>query len=1184
MALKGKTRGREEEDDGDSPFMPIQDVLRKLKQGPLNFGLYQTTDKNRPVLLAAHKRKNAEMLGKQAKKEAGTSKGSFGTVSLDGAELVFECASDNVPRSLTKKVRLMLKAEGFGKFKARVMLPGGAELGETDEDEDEDESAAPEAGNDNAPVSEDKASAKAAPAGGGQPKKPRSLAEAVARGAGKTASMVAPLPGMIAGAAGDDPEAAARAARAAQGAQLSAQGAAVAVASAAEAVDGASQAAELAGASAAEAVEQVGPRAAAPAAAAGKAAGAAMAKAQTEMQAVRSEAAVAGQAAQRATQAAAQAQEGGARAAGQEAAAARERAEQVAGRAQAVAETAKSAADRAVQLKDEAVGAAQADSERVQSEAAGVAEDARAVVDRAAGLDEGVVDTVVQEAKSALDSVTGIFSGLARDAGRIGDALIQAVGETVDEAGQMLDTARQYATQAAEKLAQEVQGLFDGAQAAGAALSGVAERSRRIVAETDAEVAEAIRQAGGQIVGALVDPARRELEDTHRRAEEEQGRMETALAELGEGARRLFAGIAEAAEGFIDRATGQAAQAARETFDAAGAALEEIGDKLDGAQEQVRQALARALDEAAALAEWMKQQATDGVEQFAAMAARAPGLEGEAAEQALREAEEVRRNAGGIFTAIAEAARDKAGSLFDSVAEFAAARRDEAEGFIEETIRAIEATKLRFEDQIARQIERATEHAETRVDEARARGAAVREQTAGLVEGLEDGRAELVDEVGEDFAAPGLNAITQAMTARMATNDKAEAVEAGTEAIPGALADLAEQGRQAVDRIIGWISEDAVKAAEAQLDRLAQTAEEGVREVKALADAVGPAFDAARAAAGAEADRLLAEAGELAEAIGKTVGQTAGDAGQLVDGMIDAIREKIAGLTAKQDEAQARAGKVFAKVAEDIGKEIAAQRDREAEAEENIRKATAALQAEVNAFNAATVTARDDAREIQTKAGQAIKQIEDWLGYTTTNFGGIAAAPIQVELEIVKAVDQEREDIRAERIQIRETCLAIEAGLAAVISDPNHAGALARAKEAFTVQLVAYDKAAARHEGMTGKIEAALRRTVEIAQDAQGEFDATEQVVGQHTEAWIAKAQAQFDRARAGDARALAALMDSAARHQENFNALLGECQRRGGSEYERLSVAVRKARVRLDRILDDAATLHALSQEKAAG
>lgn len=139
MAIKARDKGKGDDEGDDSLFMPVDEILRKLKQGGMNFGVYQTSDKDRPVVLAAHKRKNPELLAKQAKKEAGTSKGTFGTVVLEGGELLFQCLSENVPKSLTKRIRLMLRNEGFSKFKARVVLANGEELGEFDDDEEGDD-------------------------------------------------------------------------------------------------------------------------------------------------------------------------------------------------------------------------------------------------------------------------------------------------------------------------------------------------------------------------------------------------------------------------------------------------------------------------------------------------------------------------------------------------------------------------------------------------------------------------------------------------------------------------------------------------------------------------------------------------------------------------------------------------------------------------------------------------------------------------------------------------------------------------------------------------------------------------------------------------------------------------------------------------------------------------------------
>ncbi len=135
MALK--SRKNDEDEDGESSFMPLEEVMRKLKAGPLNFGVFQTTDKDNPVLLAAHKRRNPAVLGKQAKKEAGTTKGAFGRLSLESGELIFACENEDAPASLKKRLRVQLRAAGYSKFKARIVLPGGIELGDDEDDGEE---------------------------------------------------------------------------------------------------------------------------------------------------------------------------------------------------------------------------------------------------------------------------------------------------------------------------------------------------------------------------------------------------------------------------------------------------------------------------------------------------------------------------------------------------------------------------------------------------------------------------------------------------------------------------------------------------------------------------------------------------------------------------------------------------------------------------------------------------------------------------------------------------------------------------------------------------------------------------------------------------------------------------------------------------------------------------------------
>lgn len=139
MKDKGKKGKGSDEDEEESEFMGLEEMFRKLKAGVLNGAMYLTGDKDKPVLIAAHKRKNPEFLGKKAKKEAGTAKGGFGSLRLDAGELIFETISEKVPKSLKKKLKILLKAEGFAKYKPRVLLPGGVEQGEEDDEDEEDE-------------------------------------------------------------------------------------------------------------------------------------------------------------------------------------------------------------------------------------------------------------------------------------------------------------------------------------------------------------------------------------------------------------------------------------------------------------------------------------------------------------------------------------------------------------------------------------------------------------------------------------------------------------------------------------------------------------------------------------------------------------------------------------------------------------------------------------------------------------------------------------------------------------------------------------------------------------------------------------------------------------------------------------------------------------------------------------
>jgi hypothetical protein len=52
MALKSK--GGEEEDE--DLFPPLREIIMRLKQGPMGFGVYQSGDKDKPVVLSTSAR------------------------------------------------------------------------------------------------------------------------------------------------------------------------------------------------------------------------------------------------------------------------------------------------------------------------------------------------------------------------------------------------------------------------------------------------------------------------------------------------------------------------------------------------------------------------------------------------------------------------------------------------------------------------------------------------------------------------------------------------------------------------------------------------------------------------------------------------------------------------------------------------------------------------------------------------------------------------------------------------------------------------------------------------------------------------------------------------------------------------------------------------------------------------
>ena len=110
-------------------------VARKRE---LTFGLCIGKSPETTILLC-HKTKDAETMGRMAKKDGETAKVAFGTMTVDGKNLNLSCQGD-VPTGIARKTREMLKLANL-KLKVRVLDPNGNPIEE--DGDDEEEGAAP---------------------------------------------------------------------------------------------------------------------------------------------------------------------------------------------------------------------------------------------------------------------------------------------------------------------------------------------------------------------------------------------------------------------------------------------------------------------------------------------------------------------------------------------------------------------------------------------------------------------------------------------------------------------------------------------------------------------------------------------------------------------------------------------------------------------------------------------------------------------------------------------------------------------------------------------------------------------------------------------------------------------------------------------------------------------------------
>lgn len=80
------------------------------------------------TILACHKTKDPETIGRQAKKDGETNKVAFGMMTVDGKNLNLSCQGD-VPPGMARRTREMLKLAGFN-FKVRLLDAQGNTLEE----------------------------------------------------------------------------------------------------------------------------------------------------------------------------------------------------------------------------------------------------------------------------------------------------------------------------------------------------------------------------------------------------------------------------------------------------------------------------------------------------------------------------------------------------------------------------------------------------------------------------------------------------------------------------------------------------------------------------------------------------------------------------------------------------------------------------------------------------------------------------------------------------------------------------------------------------------------------------------------------------------------------------------------------------------------------------------------------
>lgn len=122
----------DDEDDIAAQAGDLDKLLKAARKKPFFFALM--LGQEAPVL-KAHRRRPAGKLVKEARQDGGSNRGAWGTMRVDGKEVVLTCEGAP-PKSLAKKARRFLKDQGLA-YRVVCVLPTGEVLDRDDGDEDE---------------------------------------------------------------------------------------------------------------------------------------------------------------------------------------------------------------------------------------------------------------------------------------------------------------------------------------------------------------------------------------------------------------------------------------------------------------------------------------------------------------------------------------------------------------------------------------------------------------------------------------------------------------------------------------------------------------------------------------------------------------------------------------------------------------------------------------------------------------------------------------------------------------------------------------------------------------------------------------------------------------------------------------------------------------------------------------